>query len=180
MQNEIPFRRQRFFLNRLLTLLFILVFISMLILPLGSAVIPGIARLASPLFCPAETILQTRLPERLQLSIPVYYECVDSQGNEVITVSGKMIALIFVGTFSLAALSFAITATGGYVRSVQAFFNPDELPARDVPVSMFPQTFLGNTLHDKNAHLHSLQQAYDSGALTDEDYEKRRREIMGL
>lgn len=180
MQSEVPFRQQiPFIVNRVLILLFLFVLVSILVMSVGAAVFPGIAGVVSPLICPAETTLTARLSQRLQLSVPVFFECIDGQGAVTQKVSGRLYALLFVGGFMLVLIAAGIRATGGYPRTAAAFFNPDESPIRDVPVSMFPQSFLGSQLR-KDERLNKLQRDHDSGAVSDDDYEKRRREIMGL
>jgi hypothetical protein len=175
-------RRQRpvkTFVNRTLIVLFFVVLLSTVFISIGSALFPPVANITSPLFCASDTTLQTRLPERLQLSVPIFMECVDGQGEVVNRVSGRFFALLFVGVFTLIGLGTGIRMTGGYPRSVEAFFNPDEHPTSDVPVSMFPQTFLGGQLRG-DERLRKLEEDYHNGTISDEEYSRRRREVMGL
>jgi hypothetical protein len=167
------------FVNRTLIVLFFVVLLSTVFISIGSALLPAVANITSPLFCPADTTLQARLPERLQLSVPIFLECVDGEGGVVSRVSGRFFALLFVGVFTLIGLGTGIRMTGGYPSSIEAFFNPDERPTPDVPVSMFPQTFLGSQLR-RDERLSKLEQDYHKGAISDEEYNRRRREVMGL
>jgi hypothetical protein len=167
------------FVNRALIVLFFVVLLSTAFISIGSALFPAVANITSPLFCSPNTSLQARLPERLQLSVPIFLECVDGQGVVINRVSGRFFALLFVGVFTLIGLGTGIRMTGGYPRSIEAFFNPDERPTGDVPVSMFPQTFLGGQLRG-DERLRKLEQDYHNGTISDEEYNRRRREVMGL
>jgi hypothetical protein len=189
--SEQNFRRQRRqrITNRLLVWAFFGVLAGVLLITIGSAVSPAVASVTSPLFCPAGTSLQARLPERLQLSFPVFFECMGADGARVTRVSGRLYALLFGGVIGLVLLAMGINATGGYRFAINRRRHPDDQPAPDVPVSMFPQTFLGGNLssrasqrapldrvqHDQRR---KLDEDYENGVISDAEYDKRLREIM--